>query len=386
MNLAQHQLYLYSPTGELLTIIPDGGFVSLDYGFRENEPGVLEVTLPGDFRRDYLRIDGEIEVYRAYGIGGYQLEGNTAFFIRRIVFQTGEDGTRFIQVTAYSATDILKRRIVAYYAGSSYSEKLNLPWDNMMREIVDENYGPGASYSGASYGDPLNRDLTPWLVIEPDLNFGASYPIDRSFAWEIVLNVLKGITDDVKSQGIYCSFDLVRVSPAHFEFRVFLGPRGVDHSEDSASPVVVSEEAHNLVIPVLDDDWQVEHNFIYAAGQGQEDDRIIRTAEDTARLWLSPFNRQEYQRDARNSKLPDTVQAEASSALEEGRPRNVFSGKIAQTEGCLYGVHWGWGDIVTASYQGRSFDCHVDSVTISIDAIGTEHVEGNLRSLDDAQQ
>jgi len=46
-------------------------------------------------------------------------------------------------------------------------------------------------------------------------------------------------------------------------------------------------------------------------------------------------------------------------------------------------VHWGWGDIVTAEYEGMSFDCHVEAVAVTIDASGTEIVTGLLRSESD---
>lgn len=386
MNLITHQLYLYTPTGELLTIIPDGSFSELTYGFRELEAGVLEFTLPGDFDLSLLMIDGLVEVYRSYSGVNLGLEGDTAFFIRHPIVKDDEKGVRTIYVKAFSAFELLKRRIVAYYAGSSYSEKLRMPWDDMMREFMYENYGPGASYAGASYVDPYysgdaERNLEPWLEIEPDYHWGASY--DKSAPWQNIADCLTEIAEDVRSNGQYCSFDIVRTSPGHFEFRVFLGPRGIDHSADAALPVIVSQERKNLLAPALDFDWEDEFNFVYGTGQGLEDNRILQTAQDITRIGISPFNRREYNQDARQAKTEATVLAEANAALEEHRPKRIFTGSISQTPGCIYGVHWKWGDIVTAEYKGLSIDCHVDAVVVSIDANGTEVVTGALRSVSD---
>ena len=147
--------------------------------------------------------------------------------------------------------------------------------------------------------------------------------------------------------------------------------------------MIVSQEHYNRLEPSLTEDWEDEWNFVYATGQGEGDQRVVKTAQDDIRIGISPFNRREYVRDSRQASIDESVQAEANAALEEGRPKRVFNGTISQTEGCIYGVHWEWGDIVTAEYDGLSIDCHVDAVTVTIDGNGTEIVEGRLRSVKD---
>lgn len=337
MNQIEHLLYLRSPTGEFLTILSGRLLLSLTYTLKENEPGILEFDLPGDFDITLLKIDGQIEIYRSFG-GSPILQGDTGWFIRDFVRQTSIDKVKSIHVTAFSAMDLLRRRIIPYIAGSSYSEKVGMPWDDMLREIVYENYGPGASYAGASYGDDPARNLEPWLITESFKHYGASFPTTHAFSWRVVFNALVDIINEVQAQGIYCTIDIVWIAPANYEFRVFIGPRGTDHSRGTAYPVIVSEEHRNLTVPKLDENWQEEHNFIYAAGQGQEADRIVRTAQDDKRIKISPFNRQEFLSDARNVYLPDAVQNQADAALEAGRPKRSFAGSIIQTEGSIYGV------------------------------------------------
>lgn len=160
MNLIQRQLFLYTPTGELLTIILDGGYSSLNYGFKELEAGVLELVLPGNFDLSLLAIDGIIEIYRSYGDLGLQLEGDTAFFIRHPIIRVSESGVKTIYVKAFSAFEIVKRRIVAYYAGTSYSEKTRYSWDDLMRKFMQENYGSEAINIKTWAADP-DRDLSP---------------------------------------------------------------------------------------------------------------------------------------------------------------------------------------------------------------------------------
>jgi hypothetical protein len=68
---------------------------------------------------------------------------------------------------------------------------------DIVREIVDENYGPGASYGG----DP-DRNLEPWLITEADRHYGASYLVDHSFPWRIVMNVLQDIVNNYEKLSL----------------------------------------------------------------------------------------------------------------------------------------------------------------------------------------
>lgn len=383
MNLAHHELYFYSPTGIPLTIVKDGGFVSLTYGLKENEPGVLVLELPPNFDTRKLMIDGQIEIWRSYGRGGKRLEGDTGWFMRRPRRVTNQEGAKVIQVTAYSAFELLRRRAIPFVAGSSYAEKVDIPWDDMLREIVYENYGPGASYAGASYGDDPARNLEPWLVVEPYQRWGASFETTHGFSWTYVVNALLEIVNEVRSNGFYCTVDVVRLSPAHYEFRVFVGARGMDRTSRTGQPTVVSEKRRNLQEPIVDENWEDERNYVYTMGQGQETDRVVRTSQDDARIGISPFNRRELLNDQRSLYIPESVQAASDAALESNRPRRSFSGKIVQTASFLYGKHWNWGDIVVAEDEGINWNCHIDTVTVSVDQTGAEIVTGLLRSESD---
>jgi len=371
-SIVEHQLHLLTPTGVPLTILNDGSFAGLSYGLRDLEPGVLELILPGDFGMSRLAIDSQIEVYRAVGYGAMQLEGDTTYFIRQPEPKTLANGVHVIKLTAYSALELLARRSVAYDAGTAYTDK-TAAWDNMLRAIVRENYG--------SLATDTARNLSPWMTVQVDTGWGAS--TTETFPRQIVLNVLKGIVDKIRGTGVYCTFDVVRTDRSIFEFRVFLGPRGQDHSSTGTLPVVVSEDRLNLLEPSLVFDWTDERNYIYATGQGQGTERIVKTAQDNVRIGISPFNRREFVQDARQASIPESVQSIADAALQAHRPKRIFTGTISQTDGCLYGIHWKWGDIVKAEYLGYTFDCYVDAVTVSVNQDGTEIVIGKLRSVSD---
>lgn len=371
---ASHYLQLYTPIGVPSVRINDPGMADLNYGLRDNEPGVLEFSVPYSYDKELFVADTIVEVYRKYGGFGWILEGETAFFIRRVI-----DTGSYFHIVAYSAMSLLGRHAIAYYAGTSYTDKVSILYDDLLREFVDENMGPGASYAPATIGGAPGRDLTPWFSIEADKSLGTSY--SKSAAWRNLLETSQEIIDDVRSAGTRCSFDVVRTGIATFEFRVFVGPRGLDHSEGTSNEVIVSKQRKNLAEPVWDENWEGEKNFIFGTGQGQEDERIVKFAQDSTRMNIGPFGRNEAVRDARQSSTPEGVQAEANAALQEFRPIRTFTGKILQTPGCVYNVHWKWGDLITVHDASRSVNCYVDSVVVSKDGNGTEFVEGNLRSV-----
>ncbi len=72
---------------------------------------------------------------------------------------------------------------------------------------------------------------------------------------------------------------------------------------------------------------------------------------------------------------------EANAAVRNGRPRTIFRGKLLDTQDTRYGVHWAWGDFVTAQYQGYQIDCRVDAVTVTVKPGDSyETVEALLRN------
>lgn len=371
MNIVDLQIVVISPTGTPIAYLTNQGCLGLSYGLKDMEPGVLTMVLPGDFDQKLLPIDGQIELWQSYGGGPQKLEGDTGWFIRYVSPSTADSGGKIITVMAYSAIELLRRHRVAYYSGASYCEKIGKPWDNLLREVINENYGALAT--------DTNRNLAPWLTVEMDASLGIA--ADCAMAWDEVLPSLRDVVDDIRSQGYQGSFDVIRTDYGHYEFRVFVGPRGVDHSEGTGVPVIISEERGNLLQPKLEFDWSGEFNFIYGAGQGQGADRIIETAQDDDRIGVSPFNRREGFRMANSASLPATVQAAANAALEEGRPKQIFTGRIAQTESTLYNVDWRWGDIVTAEYAGYKIPCYVSAVVVTIQRDGSIAAEGQLRSV-----
>lgn len=349
------------PFGVPLTQIDD--YLALSYTRVTNGVGVLTLDLSPDIERDLFRLDSRLGVWRQPAGGSLALDTETVWLVRRVRRTLDAKGERRLQVTAYSASELLARRIVAYTAGSAQAAKTDYV-DDMMKEIVAENLGGDAT--------DADRDWSALLDVAADL--GAADSVSKAFAWRNVLTVLQELGE---ANGVY--FDVVSPTRGALEFRTYISQRGQDRTLSSANPLIVSPEMGNLATGDYAEDYSAEASCVYAGGQGVGADREVSEVEDATRIGASPFGRREAFADARGGATGNSLDAEAAAALFAGRPRRLFAGKIADTPQCRYGLHWGWGDKVTAQFEGESFDCHVSAVKIAI-ASGRETIDAQLRA------
>lgn len=366
--MADYQLVLVDPAGVILDYID--GWIALSYTRATNDIGELNLTLPGDYPIDFLKVDGRLAVQR-----NGKIDTGTVFLIRKIERSLVGGGERLITVSALSATYILDSRIVAYKAETPQAEKIGKA-DNVMKSVVRQNLGTNAT--------PTFRDISAWLSVEPNAGLGPT--VQKAFAHDNVLDVLKEMTQMTVEAGSPVYFDIVAPTLSTLEFRTYRGLRGIDHGSDSNDPVVLSPERGNLEVPVSRVyDWSDEITYVYAGGQGAGSAQDIRTASSAERIGRSPFGLREQYLNvsmASGSNASNVLLDEADAALREGRPFRVFSGRISDIPGSRYGIHWGFGDRVVAEFEGESVNCVVDGISVSVQA-GTETISGTLRAEED---
>ena len=117
----------------------------------------------------------------------------------------------------------------------------------------------------------------------------------------------------------------------------------------------------------VEDDWTEEATVIYAGGRGEEELRDVASAEDAAASAASPVGRAERWREATMVEYGNTARltAEAEGALYAAQARVRFEGQAQDAPGAIYGRDYGWGDLLTVTAEGRTFDCRVDPVRIT---------------------
>lgn len=346
--------YLRYLTVDGIQILNISDFTSLEYTLKENEVGVLELALPASQFIWPPILDGRLEVYRRVGAGAYYLDGGCQWLLRDWVLQkSGLEST--IALRAYHTNHLLGRRIVAYNADTSQTMKTDYI-DDMMKEIVNENYLAGAVAA---------RDISAYMTAQADLSLAPRK--SKAFSRRNVLTILQELTQLSYDNGTYLVFDTVKTGDAMTEFRTYVGQRGIDRGSLSASPIYVSEDNDGLTEPTLAYQYADEINYVYAGGKGEGNLRNVQVASDAVRLAASVLNRCEYFHDARNGSDDDAdLVSEAEEQVAARRPRVMFDATLHENRNLLYGIHYNFGDIIAAQYQGMTFDCHVDIVNVKV--------------------
>ena len=350
--MTDYYLRYLTADGVQVLNVPD--FSRLEYTLAENEVGVLELSLPFSQFIWPPILDGRFEVYRRVGAGAYYLDGGCQWLLRDWALEKSGNES-IISLRAYHTNHLLGRRIVAYNADTSQTAKTDYI-DDMMKEIVYENYLAGAVAA---------RNISAYMTAQADLSLAPR--VSKAFSRRNVLAILQELAQLSYENGTYLVFDAVKTGDALTEFRTYTGQRGVNRGTTGAAPLTVSVENDGLTEPVLAYAYADEINYIYAGGKGEGSLRVIQEASDAVRLAASALNRSEYFYDARNgSDDPADLLSEAEEQLAERRPRVMFDAVLHENRNLLYGIHYNWGDIVTAQYQGMVFDCHVDIVNVRV--------------------
>ena len=354
--MTEYDLTYYSPVGAYLSPLP---FQSLDYIRKENDVGVLTASVLGDYKPGYFKEDGLLTVQRSInGLAPY-LDGDTAWLIRKITYATDASGVDTATIEAYDFCDLLRRRIVAYAAGNSYTHKLDVA-DDLMKAVVIENFGVAAL--------DADRDISAYVSVQADTSGGPI--IGDDIQHENVLDVLQNFSNAAWEEGIRVLFDMVYMSITKVEFRTYIGHRGIDHSTTGDNTAIISLENGNLSTPNLVEDYSQEKNYAYAGGQGDNDLQALEEYGDTTRITRSPYNRCETYEDAGNTTDATILASVAKSAVAAGKPVLRLTGKIVDTPGFRYGLNYRYGDLVTAQYKGQIFNCRVSAIHVTVDNEG----------------
>lgn len=355
-----------------LTLTPSEWF-KLEFTKRENEIGSLSLDLPPLYNLSFFEIDGRIEVWRAVGAYPAYLECDTVWLIRLVRKKTDEQGRRSVHILAHDAIEILDRRIIAYQNNTSYTKKSG-PADNVIKALARENLGSLAT-------DTARRISS--LVIDSDVSKGASV-FKEDFSYRKLFPLMQEIASDSATAGTYLTFDVVYNTISTFRLRTWAGQRGTNRGRNTRSTIVASIENGMLSYASLAYDYTEEYNYIYAGGQGQSNNKIVSTAYNNNRIRKSPLNRREdfISTDVSNA---TAARAEANARLKEAQAKTVLNGHIQQSHLYQYGVHYRYGDLIVASYDGQLLDVHLDTIHIVVGPEGGEEVQIMSRNLDDTE-
>ena len=349
------QIWMGSAQGERLTLLEN--VVRFHYVKAINGAGYFTLALPAHKSvDDLLTVDNFIQFWP-------EINGRPLFdfigFLRYWGWHGDDRGLIMTELGGPDQNDLLRRRIVAYKAGTSQTELSGSTLvDDGMKDIFYENFLAGAT--GA-------RNIAS-LGITVDADQGAGPNLDRSFAWRRVVDILRDLNEASRAAGTEVFFEVVVASldeKGHpsLEFRTYTGQPGSDKTSGSAQPVIVGLEYGNLEIPQLIYDWRNTENYVYAGGQGEESDRNVQEVSNSDQIAMSPYNRCEGFAQANNESTNEGVQGAGYARLGKYAPIARFTGYILGTEQTPYGS-WGLGDRVTVVFRDHVVDAVIRRVEI----------------------
>ena len=286
--------------------------------------------------------------------------------------ETTGGGLQFRTLETRDGNDLLSRRIAAYYAGESQTSVSSSPADDVMKELVRDNFIDNADYSGT----PTNsRSISgSGFSVESDTSEGGN--ITKGFSWRNVLDTLVDIQAESRSAGTEVFFAVIDTSESTEKFVTSTGQLGADRT----SQFGFSLSYGNLYNPSLETDASFENNVVYSGGQGDGKTRIVATAEDEAKSLAGGFSRNETFLQS-NGRTSAAVQSDANGELVRGRSSIIFSGDVLDSPSFRYGVDWDFGDKVPVYYSGLSFDALVTAVNITIDSVGRETIKARIENV-----
>jgi hypothetical protein len=365
----RYELWLTDDSGHRIRSLED--FLSLSATRVVNGIGQFNLRLPASFDESLLRADRMVQVWRKPGGGRLSLW--RVYFIRDWEFTWSSQGEA-LEVFGPDCNDLLRRRIVAAYSGSTEASK-SAAADDMMKEVVSE--------SQLDTAEPLptagTRTWTDFSVAG-DLADGPT--VDLSFAWDTLLTesgngVLTQIANAARGEGTEVFFDIVPVISSTgiaFRFETYTGQPGQDVSDR----VVFSPQNGNMKEARLRYIYAQEENYIYAGGQGEAADRNVQQAYSASRYGASKWNRCEgFISDTRQGDDNATLSA-GYSRLSEGRPKIRFSGVPMDTRGTRFGLDWEHGYKVTAKFRDYQAEHIIRATTLYKPSNGPEEIRVRL--------
>lgn len=320
-----------------------------------------------------LLLDGRIGIWRSINGRTPVLDGETVFFIR--TWEYTDDATT---ITAYSANHLRTRRIIDYFAGSSYSSKTTpARAGDLIKTFASENMLAGI-VGADRQGAETQADISAYLSNQANLADGEL--LAMQCAWRNLDDVIRELSDASTYAGTYMVSDIVAASEQLLQLRTYATVRGVDHRASSSQPVILSPESGSLANCRLVIDRSEEVTFAIAAGAGEQEQRLIATALDTARMGESPFNRMEQFGDYSNITDAGALQDVADAMVRAGRPRIEFTADVVETDGATRGIHYDLGDMVTAGFRKAQYDCRLDVIEVAVGG-GAQISRAKIRSL-----
>jgi ReqiPepy6 Gp37-like protein len=346
-----------------------GNAPGLHYVLSCGKVGALTVTLPPDFN-SLLPKDGRIHVMRSVNGAPAQREGESCYLIRR--WDYADDYT---VVTALHANSILWRRfgLWGYYTRAAETSTAITADDTIKsggaggNAMWADNFGANAASGNRNDGNITTQsDISAYVSVAADV--GAAPVVYQQWYWQSIGDAVLNICDGSFAAGAYLVAEIVAPTESTLELRTYTGQRGQDRRFSTGNGLLFTSSRGNFANAILTVDATNEVTVAVAGGPQRDSGLEIRGSVDTARIAESPLNRIEAFVDDGGGTNTDinAIQADADAAVRAGRPVIQARGNLVDTDTCVRGVDYNFGDLVTVEVRGIQYDMRVDLLDVTI--------------------
>lgn len=342
---------IYNLDYELIFSLSD--FVYLEYHQRINAPWNHQLTL--EFARDdpelakfrQISADWIVEIYRTDPVTVQKTKVYEGLNLT-LVDQLRVNGSVILNYYGTGYTDLLKRRVIIPPDGEEYSSKSG-PAETIMKSFVDDSMVTP---------DDMDRKFQN-VSVEGSLGRGKVTAYNARYI--ILLSVCEAIAEDGDIDfGFTWGGD---IGNPVFKARPIWGE---DKTEGTENQVVFSVENGNMIIPILSLNSSAEQNYAYVGGEGQGVDRVIIETSNPMAVAKSPWGRKEVWVDARQQDTTEALILFGQDELFKRRSQENFTFNVIQTSQSRWIRDWELGDIITANYQGYSFNKQIREIGVRV--------------------
>lgn len=290
--------------------------------------------------------------------------------------------------TAYcdGLVDLLQRREILWYAteAASESKKVAIPSQTAIYEFVEENCGASAVAGAPGVGRLYTGTITG-LNIPVLTGNGAAWSGQR--AWRNVLETIQEIANFGE-----IDFDVVSSGGGNYTFLTYPDQLGEDRTTDGLDsstglnaagnpPVIFSLELDNISQITLSTTRAASKNIVVTPGKGEYTTRAVGASTDLTEIDARRINQREL---VRNATTQDSL-VELNTVADEWRIRLQYTEDFSFipliTESTIYGVHYWFGDRMTARFKTLERDKRLTGLTIAVDRTGEQFTGWEFETL-----
>ena len=378
-QFGQYRVVLLDHTAnKLIDLFPGDDFLSISWEHKRNQPGAYALELVGDTTtKDRFVKHYQVSIERNWGNDpGDWYEEFTGFHLGYLErWPTEEVDAHYWTSLGMSPEWLVDQPLLQPVAntGNANWAYYDLWWnhgyaDDVIKSMVGE--------SMVSCADE-DREFSQ-VVVEGNEGLGVWSCYEGSW-----VRLLDAVTDAIGEDGTKgdCDFRVVRVAGG-YEFKTYSPFFGTDRRQGNAygnKPTVFSFENGNVKNPEKQVLWANAVTAAYGGWQGGGMERSIYLRENAAALAESPYARREGFYDLRDVAQADVIDGILDQTLIDDGEKEIVSAEILQTNACLYGRDWWFGDLVTLDLpDGTSYDMRVIEVRGRISGDNEEEIEGTI--------